>query len=147
MVKGLLLQINAFQLHGNSYRIASKMQYFYFLKALIFPTNNYDFGYIFRRNRPFYRFFLLSFALLSFCTSLFFVIEKRSVLNLKYAPLFRIPSYSIFRLFSSLTPLITLNRCFIYVGSWHLFCISFAFLKQTPIKSHFYRFHRHYFIR
>ena len=136
-----------FLLHCNSYRIATKMQYFYFLKALIFPTNSYDFRRIFRKNRPFYRFFSLSFALFSFCTSLFFVIEKRSVLNLKCAPLFSILSYSIFRLFSSLTPLITLNRCFIYFVSCHLFCISFALLKSLPIKSHFYRFHRHCFIR
>ena len=71
----------------------------------------------FAKNRPFYRFFLLSFALLSFCTSLFFAIEKRSVLDLKCAPLFRILSYSIFRLFSSSAPLITLNRCFLYFVS------------------------------
>jgi len=71
------------------------MQYFYFLKALIFPTNSYDFRRIFRKNRPFYRFFLFSFALSSFCTSLFFAIEKRSVLDLKCAPLFRILAYSI----------------------------------------------------
>ena len=134
-------------LHGNSYRIAPKSLYFYFLKALTFPTKNNAFRRIFRKNRPFYRFFLLSFALFSFCTSLFFVIEKRSVLNLKCAPLFRILSYSIFRLFSSSTALITFNRCFIYFVSWYLFCISFAFLKSLPIKSYFYRFHRYCFIR
>ena len=125
----MLLQRNAFKLHGNSYRIASKMQYFYFLKALTFPTNSYDFRRIFRKNRPFYRFFLFSFALLSFCTSLFFAIEKRSVLDLKCAPLLSIFSYSIFRLFSSSTALITFNRCFIYFVLLHLFCFSFAFLK------------------
>lgn len=107
------------------------MQYFYFLKALIFPTNNNTFRRIFRKNRPFYRFFLFSFALLSFCTSLFFAIEKQSVLDLKCAPLLSIFSYSILD-YLAVQPLLSLSIDALSILFSSIYFASLSLFQNRP---------------